>query len=274
MYFTNEIRQVRSSAPIWTWVKDKELALQHLIEAQSAKFEPEKYKDTYRENLAGDDPEQDSGQKVVEAPEPHVAPVIRHHGGAERTLEIKKKPVQAALQKPPAKSRWRPSRKRPRRNAQAANAALARFRSKYARRKRQPDLHIVETIVQAQVSSCRIDRSQSRSRPPLPLPACPEDGVSILFEHRQSSRLAVNLYRIFHPIDFACSAKTVTVPSDRVISSWMEIVSGVATTTCNQLRGARSVRISERSSAKAGERAFVARDSPFTRPRNKSLLSN
>ena len=36
------------------------------------------------------------GQKVVEAPEPHVAPVIDIMEALKRTLEIKKKPVQAA----------------------------------------------------------------------------------------------------------------------------------------------------------------------------------
>jgi len=36
------------------------------------------------------------GEKVVEAPEPHVAPVIDIMEALKRTLEIKKKPVQAA----------------------------------------------------------------------------------------------------------------------------------------------------------------------------------
>src|SRR6266849_1879871 len=52
MYFTNEVRQVDEFRTDLELVKEKELALAHtLIEALAAKFEPEKYKDTYRENL-------------------------------------------------------------------------------------------------------------------------------------------------------------------------------------------------------------------------------
>src|SRR5215475_9209959 len=52
MYFTNEIRQVDEFRTDLALVKEKELALAHmLIETLAAKFEPEKYKDTYRENL-------------------------------------------------------------------------------------------------------------------------------------------------------------------------------------------------------------------------------
>jgi len=97
MYFTNEIRQVDEFRTDLDLVKDKELALAGtLIEALSAKFEPEKYKDTYRENLLGMIQTKIQGQKVVEAPEPHVAPVIDIMEALKRTLEIKKKPVQVA----------------------------------------------------------------------------------------------------------------------------------------------------------------------------------
>ena len=97
MYFTNEIRQVDEFRTDLDLVKDKELALAGtLIEALAAKFEPEKYKDTYRENLLGMIQTKIQGQKVVEAPEPHVAPVIDIMEALKRTLEIKKKPVQVA----------------------------------------------------------------------------------------------------------------------------------------------------------------------------------
>jgi DNA end-binding protein Ku len=97
MYFTNEIRQVDEFRTDLDLVKDKELALAGtLIEALAAKFEPEKYKDTYRENLLGMIQTKIQGQKVVEAPEPHVAPVIDIMEALKRTLEIRKKPVQAA----------------------------------------------------------------------------------------------------------------------------------------------------------------------------------
>jgi len=97
MYFTNEIRQVDEFRTDLDLVKEKELALAtHLIEALSAKFEPEKYKDTYRDNLLSMIEKKIQGQKVVEAPEPHIAPVIDIMEALKRTLEIKKKPVQAA----------------------------------------------------------------------------------------------------------------------------------------------------------------------------------
>ena len=97
MYFTNEIRQVDEFRTDLELVKDKELALAHtLIEALAAKFEPEKYKDTYRENLLAMIQNKIDGQKVVEAPEPHIAPVIDIMEALKRTLEIRKKPVQAA----------------------------------------------------------------------------------------------------------------------------------------------------------------------------------
>ena len=97
MYFTNEIRQVDEFRTDLDLVKEKELALANtLIEALAAKFEPEKYKDTYRENLLAMIQSKIQGQKVVEAPEPHVAPVIDIMEALKRTLEIRKKPVQTA----------------------------------------------------------------------------------------------------------------------------------------------------------------------------------
>jgi len=97
MYFTNEVRQVDEFRTDLDLVKEKEMALaQHLIEALAAKFEPEKYSDTYRDNLMKMIETKISGQKVVEAPEPHIAPVIDIMEALKRTLEIRKKPVQAA----------------------------------------------------------------------------------------------------------------------------------------------------------------------------------
>ena len=97
MYFTNEVRQVDEFRTDLDLVKDKEMALaQHLIEALAAKFEPEKYTDTYRDNLLKMIESKKKGQQVVEAPEAHIAPVIDIMEALKRTLEIRKKPVQAA----------------------------------------------------------------------------------------------------------------------------------------------------------------------------------
>ena len=52
MYYRDEIRQVEEFRTDTSLVKDKELALAtNLIESLEATFEPEKYKDGYRENL-------------------------------------------------------------------------------------------------------------------------------------------------------------------------------------------------------------------------------
>src|SRR6266849_5622442 len=52
MYYTDEIRQVDEFRTDTSILKDKELELARtLIESLAAEFEPEKYKDTYRENL-------------------------------------------------------------------------------------------------------------------------------------------------------------------------------------------------------------------------------
>ena len=52
MYYNHEIRKVDEFRTDLSLVKEKELALaQSLVEALAAEFEPEKYKDYYRENL-------------------------------------------------------------------------------------------------------------------------------------------------------------------------------------------------------------------------------
>ena len=115
MYFTNEIRQVDEFRTDLDLVKEKELALAtHLIEALAAKFEPEKYKDTYRDNLLAMIDQKIQGQKVVEAPEPHIAPVIDIMEALKRTLEIRKKPVQAASEAAATEEAAVPKRKKAR----------------------------------------------------------------------------------------------------------------------------------------------------------------
>ncbi|HUO29243.1 MAG TPA: hypothetical protein VMU80_08505, partial [Bryobacteraceae bacterium] len=59
-------------------------------------FEPEKYHDTYRDNLMRMIEAKKEGQEVVETPETHVAPVIDIMEALKRSLAEKKKPVQVA----------------------------------------------------------------------------------------------------------------------------------------------------------------------------------
>ncbi|MEO7651732.1 MAG: Ku protein, partial [Bryobacteraceae bacterium] len=99
MYYADELRQVDEFRTDTQLVKEKELALaSHLIDALAAPFEPEKYKDTYRENLQALIETKRQGQKVVEISSPHIAPVIDIMEALRKSLEIKKKPMVAASQ--------------------------------------------------------------------------------------------------------------------------------------------------------------------------------
>ena len=92
MYYADEIRHVDEFRTDTDLVKPNELAMANmLIDTLKADFEPEKYHDTYRDNLL-----QMDGQKVVETPQPHIAPVIDIMEALKRSLAEKKKPVQAA----------------------------------------------------------------------------------------------------------------------------------------------------------------------------------
>ncbi len=97
MYYQDEIRQVDEFRTNTELVKPKELEMaKMLIDTLAADFEPEKYHDTYRDNLLQMIEAKKEGQVVVETPEPHVAPVIDIMEALKRSLAEKKKPVQAA----------------------------------------------------------------------------------------------------------------------------------------------------------------------------------
>src|SRR6185369_17032076 len=72
MYFSHEIRKVDEFRTDLTLVKEKELALaQSLVEALAAEFEPDKYKDSYRENLLQMIESKKEVKEIVATPEPH-----------------------------------------------------------------------------------------------------------------------------------------------------------------------------------------------------------
>lgn len=124
MYYRDEIRASDAFRTDNSQVKEKELNLaKMLIESLQAEFEPEKYTDTYRENLKKMIEDKIAGHKIVETPQPHVAPVIDIMDALKRSLEQKKKPPQSATASSheaeqqaetevPAKSRKRPAQKR------------------------------------------------------------------------------------------------------------------------------------------------------------------
>lgn len=97
MYYQDEIRQVEEFRTDTSLVKDKELAMaKMLISSLEADFEPQKYRDTYRENLQKMIEDKIEGKKVVATPEAHVAPVIDIMEALKKSLAEKRKPAQAA----------------------------------------------------------------------------------------------------------------------------------------------------------------------------------
>lgn len=97
MYYQDEIRQVEEFRTDTTLVKDKELAMaKMLISSLEADFEPQKYRDEYRDNLQKMIEAKIEGKKVVETPETHVAPVIDIMEALKKSLAEKRKPAQAA----------------------------------------------------------------------------------------------------------------------------------------------------------------------------------
>ena len=97
MYFNNEVRKTDEFRTDLTLVKDKELALAtSLIEALAANFEPEKYKDEYRENLIQMIESKKQGNVVVATPEPHREKVVDIMEALKASLSAAKKPVAVA----------------------------------------------------------------------------------------------------------------------------------------------------------------------------------
>jgi DNA end-binding protein Ku len=120
MYYVDEIRQVDEFRTDTNLVREKELELaKTLIGALAEDFEPEKYHDTYRDNLQKMIEAKVQGHKIVETPSPHVAPVVDIMEALRRSLAEKRRPAQAATsasgQEAPAAEA--PARKRARRKA-------------------------------------------------------------------------------------------------------------------------------------------------------------
>jgi DNA end-binding protein Ku len=94
MYYQDEIRQVEEFRTDTTLVKDKELDMaKMLISSLEAEFEPQKYHDTYRDNLQKMIEDKVEGRKVVATPSAHVAPVIDIMEALKKSLAEKRKPA-------------------------------------------------------------------------------------------------------------------------------------------------------------------------------------
>ena len=93
MYFAHEVRKVEEFRTDTSIVKDSEAKLaQMLVESLAASFEPEKYKDTYRDNLQALIEAKIKGEEVVTPPAPEPSKVIDIMEALKKSLAIAKKP--------------------------------------------------------------------------------------------------------------------------------------------------------------------------------------
>ena len=97
MYFQDEIRQVEEFRTDTSLVKEKELAMaKMLISSLEENFEPQKYHDSYRDNLKKMIEDKIEGRNVVETPSEHFAPVIDIMEALKKSLAEKRKPAAVA----------------------------------------------------------------------------------------------------------------------------------------------------------------------------------
>jgi len=97
MYYQDEIRQVEEFRTDTSLVKEKELAMaKMLISSLEENFEPQKYRDSYRDNLKKMIEDKIEGRKVVETPSEHFAPVIDIMEALKKSLAEKRKPATVA----------------------------------------------------------------------------------------------------------------------------------------------------------------------------------
>jgi DNA end-binding protein Ku len=102
MYFAYEIRKVDEFRTDLSLVKEKELALaKSLIEAMVTDFQPEKFKDNYRENLLHLIEAKKEGNRVVATPEPKEAKVIDIMDALKASLAMARKPAASATSAEP-----------------------------------------------------------------------------------------------------------------------------------------------------------------------------
>jgi DNA end-binding protein Ku len=97
MYYTHEVRKVDEFRTDTRLASDKEMQLATLlIESLAAPFEPEKYKDAYRENIQALIDAKVAGKQVVAPPEPVAAKVIDIMEALRQSLAAAKKPAALA----------------------------------------------------------------------------------------------------------------------------------------------------------------------------------
>ncbi len=97
MYYSHEIRKVEEFRTDTSVIGEKETALaQMLVETLAAPFEPDKYKDAYRENLKALIDARVEGRQVVAPPVNEPSKVIDIMEALKQSLAIAKKPAASA----------------------------------------------------------------------------------------------------------------------------------------------------------------------------------
>jgi DNA end-binding protein Ku len=115
MFFANEVRKSDEFRTDLTLVKEKELALAtSLIEALAADFEPEKYKDEYRENLLQMIETKKQGSVVMATPEPHREKVVDIMEALKASLQAAKKPAGVATSARASEEEAKPAKRKAR----------------------------------------------------------------------------------------------------------------------------------------------------------------
>jgi DNA end-binding protein Ku len=99
MYYSDEIRKTEEFRTDTSVLKDKELELAvMLINSLAADFEPEKYHDSYRQNLQALIQAKIQGEEVVAPAEPQATKVIDIMDALRASLAMSKKPAATAAE--------------------------------------------------------------------------------------------------------------------------------------------------------------------------------
>jgi len=114
MYYSNEVRKVEEFRTDTSLVKDSEVKLaEMLVESLAAAFDPDKYKDAYRENLQSLIDAKVKGKEVVVPPPREPAKIVDIMEALKQSLAIAKKPAasEVALEEAPKQEKAPKKRK-------------------------------------------------------------------------------------------------------------------------------------------------------------------
>jgi DNA end-binding protein Ku len=115
MYYTNEVRKVEEFRTDTSLVKDTEVKLaEMLVESLAAPFEPDKYTDSYRDNLQALIDAKVKGKEVVVPPPREPAKIVDIMEALKQSLAIAKKPAasEMALEEAPKEEKAAPKKRR------------------------------------------------------------------------------------------------------------------------------------------------------------------